>query len=179
MAPSLAIFTLPHYLCSATNNYCKACNFLKQSHFLNLYYKVAAAAASTVAVFAGPSGFARRLLHHKPPSRFSISSCLQWGIIEELKAYKKPDNSILLCRPEEHGLRMRVGAERLLMPAPTVEQFVEAVKVTVLENRRWGGLELINLVVENEIHRAVRGGAGSVKAIGNYAAVISTYHLFT
>ncbi|ONI33324.1 hypothetical protein PRUPE_1G416900 [Prunus persica] len=129
------------------------------------------------------------------------------GIIEELKAYRKPENSILLFRPEEHGLRMRVGAERLLMPAPTVEQFVEAVKVTVLENRRWvpspnkgflhirplligsgpvlsltpapefiflilvtpmgdysrGGLEPINLVVENEIHHAFHGGAGSVK----------------
>lgn len=66
------------------------------------------------------------------------------GIIEELKAYRKPENSILLFRPEEHGLRMRVGAERLLMPAPTVEQFVEAVKVTVLENRRWVKLQHVS-----------------------------------
>ncbi|CAN6539724.1 unnamed protein product [Malus baccata var. baccata] len=136
------------------------------------------------------------------------------GIIEELKAYKKPDGSILLFHLEEHGLRMRTGAERLCMPAPTVEQFVEGVKATVLANRRWVpprskgflhirplligngpvlsltpapeftfliyvspmgnyfevGLQPIDLVVENEIHRAVRGGAGSVKAIGNYGA---------
>ncbi|PKI44839.1 hypothetical protein CRG98_034787 [Punica granatum] len=32
---------------------------------------------------------------------------------------------------------MRMGAERMCMPAPTVEQFVEAVKATVLANKRW------------------------------------------
>lgn len=42
-----------------------------------------------------------------------------------------------------------------------------------------GGLQPINLVVENEIHRAVRGGAGSVKAVGNYSAVSANYHMFT
>ncbi|XP_009361397.2 branched-chain-amino-acid aminotransferase 5, chloroplastic isoform X5 [Pyrus x bretschneideri] len=138
------------------------------------------------------------------------------GIIEELKAYKKHDGSLLLFHLEEHGLRMRTGAERLCMPSPTVEQFVEGIKATVLANRRWipprskgflhirplligngpvlsltpapeftfliyvspmgnyfeGGLQPINLVVENEIHRAVRGGAGSVKAIGNYSAIL-------
>lgn len=33
------------------------------------------------------------------------------------------------------------------------------------------GLKAIDLVVEDEIHRAVPGGVGSVKAIGNYAVV--------
>ncbi|EOY15628.1 Branched-chain amino acid aminotransferase 5 / branched-chain amino acid transaminase 5 (BCAT5), putative isoform 2 [Theobroma cacao] len=135
------------------------------------------------------------------------------GIIEGLKAYKKQNGSIILFRPEENGLRLRVGAERLCMPAPTIEQFVEAVKSTVLANKRWvpppdkgflhirplllgngpvlslttapeftfliyvtpvgnyfeGGLKPINLVVENETHRAAPGGVGSIKAIGNYA----------
>lgn len=59
------------------------------------------------------------------------------GIIEGLKAYKKQDNSIVLFRPQENGLLMRMGADWLCMPAPTVEQFVEAVKSTVLANRRW------------------------------------------
>ncbi|KAK4599169.1 hypothetical protein RGQ29_009295 [Quercus rubra] len=138
------------------------------------------------------------------------------GIIEGLKAHKKHDNSILLFRPEENGLRMKIGADRMCMPAPTIEQFVEAVKVTVLANRRWvppphkgflhirpllmgtgpvlsltpapeftflifvtpvgnyfeGGLKQLNLVVKEEIHRAVPGGVGSVKAIGNYAVVL-------
>ncbi|XP_021284057.1 branched-chain amino acid aminotransferase 2, chloroplastic-like [Herrania umbratica] len=59
------------------------------------------------------------------------------GIIEGLKAYKKQNGSIILFRPEENGLRLRVGAERMCMPAPTIEQFVEAVKSTVLANKRW------------------------------------------
>ncbi|XP_030528308.2 branched-chain amino acid aminotransferase 2, chloroplastic-like isoform X2 [Rhodamnia argentea] len=59
------------------------------------------------------------------------------GLFEGLKAYRKRDGNILLFRPEENALRMRMGAERMCMPAPTVEQFVEAVKATVLANRRW------------------------------------------
>ncbi|CAM8894421.1 unnamed protein product [Rhodiola kirilowii] len=59
------------------------------------------------------------------------------GLFEGLKAYKKHDGNVLLFRPEENALRMQMGAERLCMPAPTVEQFVEAVKITVLANKRW------------------------------------------
>ncbi|WVZ10806.1 hypothetical protein V8G54_015336 [Vigna mungo] len=59
------------------------------------------------------------------------------GLFEGLKAYRKQDGNILLFRPEENGLRMQVGAERMCMPSPTVEQFVEAVKDTVLANKRW------------------------------------------
>lgn len=33
------------------------------------------------------------------------------------------------------------------------------------------GLAPINLIVENELHRATPGGTGGVKTIGNYAAV--------
>ncbi|XP_021821778.1 branched-chain-amino-acid aminotransferase 3, chloroplastic-like isoform X1 [Prunus avium] len=261
MASSLAIFTLPRYLCSATSNYNKQQQLLRLSPS-SLGPAALLAASSTTSLRAvSPSHHASygqtselpdttwdNLGFDKPMSadymfimkssedgsfsdgglqRFgkielNPAACVLnygQGIIEELKAYKKPDNSILLFRPEEHGLRMRVGAERLLMPAPTVEQFVEAVKVTVLENRRWvpppnkgflhirplligsgpvlsltpapefiflilvtpmgdysrGGLEPINLVVENEIHLAVRGGAGSVKAIGNYAAILKAH----
>ncbi|KAM0975950.1 hypothetical protein ACFX13_019232 [Malus domestica] len=59
------------------------------------------------------------------------------GLFEGLKAYRKEDGTILLFRPEENALRMRLGAERMCMPSPTVEQFVEAVKATVLANKRW------------------------------------------
>lgn len=59
------------------------------------------------------------------------------GLFEGLKAYRKEDDKILLFRPEENASRMRMGAERMCMPAPTVEQFVEAVKATALANRRW------------------------------------------
>ncbi|KAI4315108.1 hypothetical protein L6164_027954 [Bauhinia variegata] len=59
------------------------------------------------------------------------------GLFEGLKAYRKQDGNILLFRPEENAERMRMGAERMCMPSPTVEQFVEAVKATVLANKRW------------------------------------------
>ncbi|KAG8641115.1 branched-chain amino acid aminotransferase 2, chloroplastic isoform X2 [Manihot esculenta] len=59
------------------------------------------------------------------------------GLFEGLKAYRKVDGNILLFRPEENALRMKIGAERMCMPSPTVEQFVEAVKATVLANKRW------------------------------------------
>jgi branched-subunit amino acid aminotransferase/4-amino-4-deoxychorismate lyase len=32
---------------------------------------------------------------------------------------------------------MKTGADRLCMPAPSVEQFLEAVKLTVLANKHW------------------------------------------
>uniref|UniRef100_A0A0C9S8Z3 Branched-chain-amino-acid aminotransferase n=1 Tax=Wollemia nobilis TaxID=56998 RepID=A0A0C9S8Z3_9CONI len=59
------------------------------------------------------------------------------GLFEGLKAYRRADGRITLFRPEENALRMIKGAERLCMPAPSVEQFVEAVKQTVLANKRW------------------------------------------
>ncbi|KAH7854247.1 hypothetical protein Vadar_011718 [Vaccinium darrowii] len=49
------------------------------------------------------------------------------GLFEGLKVYCKQDGSILLFRPEENALRMRMGAEQMCMPSPTVEQFVDAV----------------------------------------------------
>jgi branched-chain amino acid aminotransferase len=58
-------------------------------------------------------------------------------LFEGLKAYRKADGSILLFRPEENAQRMQTGAERMCMPAPSVEQFIDAVKQTVLANKRW------------------------------------------
>ena len=37
----------------------------------------------------------------------------------------------------------------------------------------------INLVVENEVHRATLGGVGGVKTIGNYAAVSHPWMSFS
>ncbi|KAF0932813.1 hypothetical protein E2562_012145 [Oryza meyeriana var. granulata] len=139
------------------------------------------------------------------------------GLFEGLKAYRKTDGSILLFCPEENAIRMIDGAERMCMPAPTVEQFVDAVKQTVLANIRWvpptgkgslyirpllmgtgavlglapapeytfmifvspvgnyfkEGLAPINLIIEDDFHRAAPGGTGGVKTIGNYASVTS------
>ncbi|XVE67397.1 hypothetical protein DITRI_Ditri08aG0157000 [Diplodiscus trichospermus] len=59
------------------------------------------------------------------------------GLFEGLKAYRKEDEGILLFRPQENAMRMKMGADRMCMPSPTVEQFIDAVKKTVLANKRW------------------------------------------
>jgi branched-chain amino acid aminotransferase len=60
------------------------------------------------------------------------------GLFEGLKAYRRADGAgYMLFRPEENARRMQAGAERMCMPAPSVEQFVHAVKQTVLANTRW------------------------------------------
>ncbi|EMS50031.1 Branched-chain-amino-acid aminotransferase 5, chloroplastic [Triticum urartu] len=59
------------------------------------------------------------------------------GLLEGLRAHRKEDGSVIVFRPEENALRMRIGADRLCMPAPSVEQFLSGVKQTILANKRW------------------------------------------
>ncbi|KAG8065708.1 hypothetical protein GUJ93_ZPchr0004g40033 [Zizania palustris] len=59
------------------------------------------------------------------------------GLLEGLRAHRKEDGSVLLFRPDQNALRMKIGADRLCMPAPSVEQFIEAIKLVVLANKRW------------------------------------------
>lgn len=59
------------------------------------------------------------------------------GFLEGLKAYRRDDGRVVLFRPEENAHRMKMGADGVCMPFPTVEQFVHAVKQTVLANKHW------------------------------------------
>ncbi|XP_030944350.1 branched-chain-amino-acid aminotransferase 6-like [Quercus lobata] len=59
------------------------------------------------------------------------------GLLESLKAYRRDDGRVLLFRPEQNAQRLQIGAERLCMPSPSIEHFVEAVKQTVLANKHW------------------------------------------
>ncbi|KAK7363015.1 hypothetical protein VNO77_05143 [Canavalia gladiata] len=59
------------------------------------------------------------------------------GLFEGMKAYRRPDGEVQLFRPEENAVRIRMGAERLLMTAPSVDQYVDAVKQVVRANLRW------------------------------------------
>ncbi|KAK9949223.1 hypothetical protein M0R45_004756 [Rubus argutus] len=118
------------------------------------------------------------------------------GLFEGLKAYRKQDGNILLFRPEENALRMRSGAERMCMPSPTVEQFVEAVKATVLANNVGyvpppgkGSLYIRPLLIGSgdvlgvELSPAYTflifvspvGNYLRCKTIGNYAAVLKAH----
>ncbi|CAM0872126.1 unnamed protein product [Alopecurus aequalis] len=171
----------------------------------------------------GEGGFTRGELSRYGNIELSPSSgVLNYGqgLFEGLKAYRRSDRAgYMLFRPEENARRMQTGAERMCMPAPSVEQFVHAVKQTVLANKRWvppqgkGALYIrplligsgailglapapdytfmiyaspvgtyfkqnevvksaVNLLVEEEFHRAMPGGTGGVKTITNYAPVL-------
>lgn len=59
------------------------------------------------------------------------------GLFEGMKAMRREDGRIYLFRPDQNALRMKVGAERMCMPSPSVDHFIDAVKQTALANKRW------------------------------------------
>ena len=59
------------------------------------------------------------------------------GLFEGTKAFRGENGSLFLFRPEQNAVRMQIGADRMCMPAPSTEQFVDAVKEIALANHRW------------------------------------------
>ncbi|MFS7962188.1 putative branched-chain-amino-acid transaminase [Helianthus anomalus] len=59
------------------------------------------------------------------------------GIFEGTKAFRGQDGRILLFRPDQNAIRMQIGAERMCMESPSIQQFVDAVKQTAIANKRW------------------------------------------
>ncbi|KAK9946333.1 hypothetical protein M0R45_011802 [Rubus argutus] len=59
------------------------------------------------------------------------------GIYEGLKAFRKEDGNLLLFRPDQNAMRMKIGAERMCMPSPSLDQFIDGVKQTVQANKCW------------------------------------------
>ncbi|GAB2293731.1 Branched-chain-amino-acid aminotransferase, mitochondrial [Dionaea muscipula] len=59
------------------------------------------------------------------------------GLFEGMKALRREDGRMVLFRPGENAKRMKMGAERMCMPCPSVDQFIDAVKQTALANKRW------------------------------------------
>ncbi|HXH77780.1 branched-chain amino acid aminotransferase [Nocardioides sp.] len=56
---------------------------------------------------------------------------------EGMKAYRHPDGSVHLFRPEENGRRMIRSSQRLALPELPVEDFVAAVEALVKVDERW------------------------------------------
>ncbi len=67
------------------------------------------------------------------------ANVLHYGqaVFEGLKARRTREGKIVLFRPIDNARRMRASAARLLMPAPSVSTFLDAVKTTVRANARW------------------------------------------
>ncbi|XP_031247436.1 branched-chain-amino-acid aminotransferase 2, chloroplastic-like isoform X3 [Pistacia vera] len=59
------------------------------------------------------------------------------GLYEGTKAYRTEEGRILVFRPDQNAMRMKMGAERMCMPSPSIDQFVDAVKQIALVNKRW------------------------------------------
>ncbi len=76
---------------------------------------------------------------YRPLELDPASSCLHYGqeIFEGMKAYRGKNGEIYLFRPEENIKRMSVSAERLCMPEPDSELFMEALKKLVLLEKDW------------------------------------------
>lgn len=59
------------------------------------------------------------------------------AMFEGLKAFRQPDGSLALFRPDAHGQRMQRGAARLCMPALDAEEFARAMKAFVAVEESW------------------------------------------
>nr|WP_198041366.1 branched-chain amino acid aminotransferase [Micromonospora chokoriensis] len=70
-----------------------------------------------------------------PPS----ASVFHYGqeVFEGMKAYRQPDGSIALFRPERNAARFNASARRLAMPELPVETFLRAVELLVRQDRQW------------------------------------------
>ncbi|KAK9748085.1 hypothetical protein RND81_02G034700 [Saponaria officinalis] len=45
------------------------------------------------------------------------------GLLEGMKAYRREDGKIVLFRPDQNALRLKVGAERMCMPCPSLLEY--------------------------------------------------------
>ena len=64
------------------------------------------------------------------------TTCLHYGLecFEGLKAFRGADGKVRLFRADENGRRMQSSAEKLCLPAPTVDMFVKACYEVVKRN---------------------------------------------
>jgi branched-chain amino acid aminotransferase len=59
------------------------------------------------------------------------------SIFEGMKAYKTPDGSVVLFRPEQNARRMQHSARRMAMPEPPEHLFLEGIRTLVDCQRKW------------------------------------------
>ncbi|MGW1495630.1 branched-chain amino acid aminotransferase [Streptomyces sp. NPDC002402] len=84
-------------------------------------------------------------------------------IFEGLKAYRRPDGSVVTFRPEANAERFQRSARRLAMPELPVETFIEACDALVQQDSAWvpahGGEESLYLrpfMIATEVGLGVR-----------------------
>jgi len=80
-----------------------------------------------------------RITPYGPLTLDPATSVLHYAqeIFEGMKAYRHPDGSIQLFRPEKNAERMNRSARRLAMPELPEEDFIAAVEALVEADARW------------------------------------------
>ncbi|UCM90672.1 branched-chain amino acid aminotransferase [Streptomyces marincola] len=80
-----------------------------------------------------------RLQPYAPVPMDPATMVLHYGqeIFEGLKAYRQPDGSVAVFRPEANGRRFQLSARRLAMPELPVDTFVEAIDLLVAQDEAW------------------------------------------
>lgn len=135
------------------------------------------------------------------------------AVFEGLKAYRSPEDKVLLFRPEKNMERINISNDRICIPQIDVDFCVEALKKLISMEKDWvpsapgtslyirpfiiatepflglrpattykfiiilspvgayypQGIKPVNIWVETEYVRAVRGGTGYTKTSGNYS----------
>jgi len=81
----------------------------------------------------------RRLIGAGPIPMHPGLAALHYGqeIFEGLKAYRHPDGSVWLFRPELNARRFASSAERMAMPQLPVDDFLDSVHQVVSLNKDW------------------------------------------
>ncbi|MCU1587130.1 MAG: branched chain amino acid aminotransferase apoenzyme, partial [Frankiales bacterium] len=80
-----------------------------------------------------------KLSAYGPISLDPAAVVLHYGqtVFEGLKAYRQPDGSVALFRPERNAARMAKSARRLALPELPEDAFVEACRLLVDRDRDW------------------------------------------
>lgn len=88
---------------------------------------------------AGQGWIAPRIVPYGNLSLAPAAMVLHYAqeVFEGLKAYRCPDGSINIFRPEDNIRRMAVSCERMCMPVVPADLFMEAIQRLVLLDREW------------------------------------------
>lgn len=95
-----------------------------------------------LARWSAESGWGAGQLYEHRGATLELSpaaNALHYGqaLFEGLKARRTPAGKIVLFRPADNARRLRSSAARLVMEAPPVDSFLEAVLAVVRANSRW------------------------------------------
>lgn len=87
----------------------------------------------------GRNWYESKVVPYGPISLDPAASVFHYGqaLFEGMKAFRQPDGSIALFRPEFNFERMCQGAARLCLEAPPLELFMQGLKTLLHADQRW------------------------------------------